>query len=264
MQRCERNSLVFYQFDSFSGEPMLSHGIFTRLGGVSEGHYSALNVGSTVGDNDAHVAENRRRMAGALSVRDDETRTVWQVHGAEVLVIEANSQQESPPVQADGIITKVRGIPLAMRFADCVPVVLYDPIHQAIGMAHAGWKGTLLGAGSATLRAMSAHFDTRAADVIAGIGPSIGPCCYKVGPEVVKGVEDVFGSGDGLVLRPENGGGPHLDLWEANARALRAVGVEQIEVAELCTSCNTHEFYSHRREQGKTGRFGALIMLRQD
>jgi polyphenol oxidase len=142
--------------------------------------------------------------------------------------------------------------------------VLYDPLHRAVGIAHAGWKGTLLGAGTSTLAAMSNRYGTRPDDVVAGIGPSIGPCCYEVGLEVVQGVEEAFTSSNNLIVPSTNGGGPHFDLWAANETSLREAGVEQIEVARLCTACNTHEFYSHRREHGNTGRFGVLVTLRGD
>jgi YfiH family protein len=264
MQRCEQNSLVYYQFETFVLHHLLNHGVFTRLGGFSEGPFSALNVGSTVGDNDAHVAKNRHLLARAMNVRDEDIRTVWQVHGAEVLAVDAETQSEWPPVQADGIVTNAVNVPLVMRFADCVPVLLYDPVQNAAGIAHAGWKGTLLGAGVTTLEAMSNHYGTHPEDVIAGIGPSIGPCCYEVGREVVYSVQEAFASAEQLIIPSVNGGGPHFDLWAANETALREAGIRHIEVAHICTACNTNEFYSHRREQGKTGRFGVLLTLRGD
>jgi polyphenol oxidase len=263
MHRCEQNTLAYYQFESFAATPLLDHGIFTRLGGVSEGAFSALNVGSTVGDQDAHVAENRRLLAAAMDVRDEDTRTVWQVHGADVHVVDADTAPVWPPVQADGLITNASNVPLVMRFADCVPVVLFDPVHHAIGIAHAGWKGTLLGAGASTLGEMSLRYGTRPEEVLAGIGPSIGPCCYEVGSEVVQGVREAF-PGEPNLISPSVTGGLHFDLWAANETALVAAGVRNIEVARICTSCNTHEFYSHRREQGQTGRFGVLMTLRED
>jgi len=261
MQRRCHHAVVYYQFERLAGHAGLVHGVFTRRGGVSAPPFDTLNVGSTVGDNLAHVRENRARMAAAMSVRDEETRTTWQVHGAEVLVVRAGEAPSWPPPKADGVVTADPGVPLVMRFADCVPLLLYDPVKRAIGLAHAGWRGTLAGAGPATVRAMAEAFGSRPQDIIAGIGPSIGPCCYEVGPEVVDAVQRVFHGAHNLILPSPNGGRPHLDLWAANERALRAAGVHQIEVSEMCTYCLRSEFYSHRREQGKTGRFGALIAL---
>lgn len=262
MHRRQHNNLVFYQFHSVSQYPALAHGVFTRRGGVSPPPYESLNIGSTVGDTLSNVVTNRTRMAEAMSIRDEETRTTWQVHGAEVLTVRQGDQQEWPPHKADGIITS-DPVPLVMRFADCVPIVLYDPVHGAVGLAHAGWRGTIAGAGPATVRAMSQHYGSRPSDIIAGIGPSIGPCCYEVGPEVIEGIEQAFGGKGGLVRSAEDGGGTHLDLWAANERSLREAGVEQIETAMICTSCRVGEFYSHRRERGTTGRFGAVIALRE-
>jgi len=261
MLRCEHHNLNFYQFESFTDYERLIHGVFTRQGGVSEGIYNSLNVGSTVGDDLNHVMENRRRIAKAMGVAEEATRTTWQVHGAEILAVDRDTPPQVPsPPQADGIITHGYNVPLVMRFADCVPLFLYDPVQNAIGVAHAGWKGTLLGVGPATVHAMIDHYGSKAEDIIAGIGPSIGPCCYEVGQEVVDGVKTTFGSTDELVTLPHNGG-PHLDLWKANEQSLRHVGVQKIEIAALCTSCNTDEFFSHRRERSKTGRFGVVLGL---
>lgn len=261
MQRSQSDQLLFYQFDALAAQPRLVHGVFTRKGGVSPAPYESLNVGSTVGDDLSHVQENRARMAQAMNVRDDDTRTTWQVHGADVLTVRQGDAQEWPPQKADGIIT-ADPVPLVMRFADCVPLVMYDPVRHVIGMAHAGWRGTIAGAGPATVRAMVEQFGSNPADLIAGIGPSIGPCCYEVGSEVVVEVKCAFADAPDLIHPASNGDGPHLDLWAANERALREAGVEHIEVAEMCTACRVDEFYSHRRERGKTGRFGVVLALR--
>jgi hypothetical protein len=165
------------------------------------------------------------------------------------------------PPQADGIITDAHDVPLVMRFADCVPVLLYDPVKRAIGLAHAGWRGTVAGIGPATVQAMVDTYGSRPADIVAGVGPSIGPCCYEVGPEVVAQVRETFGTTRGLVEPETEAHGPHLDLWEANRRALEKAGVQRIELSGLCTACHTHEFFSHRAEAGRTGRFGVILVL---
>jgi YfiH family protein len=263
VHRITQDGLVFYRFDRLAGMSGLEHGVFTRLGGVSSGPYESLNVGSTVGDEPANVQVNRARVAGTMGVRDADTRTTWQVHSADVLLIGGREPQDWPPPKADAIITDRVGVPLIMRFADCVPVVLYDPVRHALGLAHAGWRGTVTGIAPAAVEAMRDAFGCRPEDLIAGIGPAIGPCCYEVGPEVVAQVRDAFGDADSLIHRPSpNGRNPRFDLWEANRRALREAGIEQVEVAGMCTACNTHEFYSHRAEAGRTGRFGLLAVLR--
>ena len=216
-----------------------------------------------MGDDPAAVRENHRRIYAALGVPAAQVCTVWQVHGAEVIYAQRPRPDGRWLAQADGIITDRVGLALMMRFADCVPILFYDPAHRAIGLAHAGWRGTVLGAGVSTLRAMECAFGTRPQDVQAAIGPSIGPERYQVGEEVVQAVEEAFGTLDGLVRRAADGSA-YLDLWAANRRALRRAGVEQIEVAGLCTASRTDEFYSHRAENGRTGRFGVVMALQEE
>ncbi|MBN1313429.1 MAG: peptidoglycan editing factor PgeF [Anaerolineae bacterium] len=261
MRRTTHDGLVFYQFETLSDHSAINHGLFTRLGGISEAPFDTLNVGSTVGDDPARVRANRERMASAMAFSEPDTRTTWQVHGIDVLVARRDEVPVWPPPKADAIITAEHGVPLVMRFADCVPLLFFDPINRIAGLAHAGWRGTLSGIGPVTVQAMSETYGCRPQDIIVGIGPSIGPCCYEVGTEVVAEVQEAFGDAKHLVLPSTNGGGDRLDLWAANAQALRSAGVEQIEMACICTACNTHEFYSHRAEKGRTGRFGAVLKL---
>ena len=147
-----------------------------------------------------------------------------------------------------------------MRFADCTPILLYDPARHAAGIVHAGWRGTVQGAAPSAVRAMQEAFGSNPADIQAGIGPSIGPDHYQVGEEVVEAVRAAFGTVEGLINRAADGSA-YLDLWAANRLALERAGVGQLEVAGICTATNTGEFYSHRAEKGRTGRFGAVIAL---
>jgi hypothetical protein len=147
-----------------------------------------------------------------------------------------------------------------MRFADCAPILLYDPARHVAGIAHAGWRGTVSGAAVSALLTMQAAFGSRPADVQAGIGPCIGPDRYQVGAEVVEAVRQVFGQTEGLI-RYATDGSAYLDLWATNRLALERAGVTQIEVAGICTATHTDEFFSHRAEAGRTGRFGAVVAL---
>lgn len=261
MQRIVQDGLTYYQFKSLQG---VKHGVFTRLGGVSQRPFYSLNVGATVGDAPENVHRNRQRITHAMAVSEKSVRTSWMVHGADVLVIDDDTPEPSPPPQADGIITRRPGIALMMRFADCVPLLFYDPLQKVVGIAHAGWPGTLVGIGPATIQAMQGTFGCNPTDIIVGIGPSIGPCCYEVGPEVIQGVRSAFDGAADQLLKPGKGKRPHFDLWRANVVALRQAGVEQIEVAELCTACRADLFFSHRAERGQTGRFGAMIVLNNE
>ncbi len=264
MQRIQaENGVVYYRFEQWAEGAPLRHGVFTRLGGVSPAPWHTLNVGGTVGDAPAAVRENHRRIYAALGLSAAQMCTVWQVHGAETIY----AQQPRPDgrwlARADGLITDRPGLALMMRFADCVPILFYDPAHHATGLAHAGWRGTVLGAGVSTLHAMQRTFGTRPQDVQAAIGPSIGPQRYQVGEDVIQAVREAFGTTDELIRRAEDGSA-YLDLWAANHRALQDAGVTQIEVAGLCTASHTDEFYSHRAENGRTGRFGVVIALAEE
>ena len=261
MERKRENGLVYYQFEQLAQLDGVKHAVFTRRGGVSSPPFDSLNVGSTVGDDPNSVAANRVRMAEALGLREEDSQTTWQVHGAVVVTAAEGPPIGDLPPKADGIITDQADVPLVMRFADCVPLIFYDPVRRVVGLAHAGWRGTVAGIGPATVRAMAETYGSRPEDIFAGVGPSIGPCHYEVGPEVVAQVREAFGSTQGLVEAGTESHGPHLDLWEANRRALEKSGVRRIGVSGLCTACHTHEFFSHRAEAGRTGRFGAVIVM---
>jgi YfiH family protein len=157
-------------------------------------------------------------------------------------------------------MTDAPGVYLIMRYADCVPVLFFDPVRRAVGIAHAGWRGTLALVAQRTALAMVDQFGCAPANIRAAIGPSIGPCCYEVGDEVVAETRTVFGDEADSLLPP----GPrrrHLDLWAANRAQLHAIGLQHLETAEICTSCHVEDYFSHRAEAGRTGRFGAMIGL---
>lgn len=250
---------IYYQFEQWQNVPF-RHGIFTRHGGVSQTHYASLNVGGTVGDELSAVEENHRRMYRALQMMPEQTSTVWQVHGSDVVVSHGPLPQRKWLARADGMITNCPQVGLVMRFADCVPIMFYDPEHRAIGLAHAGWRGTVSQIVVRVVEAMENVYGTRRSELQTAIGPSIGPAHYQVGKEVVEAVEASFGTAKGLIRRAEDDSA-YLDLWTANERALRVAGILTVERADLCTATHTDEFYSHRAEKGHTGRFGAVMML---
>ncbi len=172
---------------------------------------------------------------------------------------------DQPHIKADAIITTTPGVTLFMRFADCVPIVIYDPIQRAIGLVHAGWQGTVEKIAQIAVQMMHDSCRSKPDDLIVGIGPSIGPHHYPVGNDVVERVKSAFGPDADRVLYPssEIEGEPKVkfDLWKANQLILEDIGVKNIEVAGICTACHLDDWYSHRAEKGRTGRFGALIGL---
>ncbi|MCC6187661.1 MAG: peptidoglycan editing factor PgeF [Anaerolineales bacterium] len=259
MRVVDANGIHIFQFESLEVGPV-AHGIFARHGGVSPEPYASLNLSVSTGDSRENVRENRTRAFRALARAPDTVADLWQVHSADVIVADTPNGPHDYKGKADGLITDRPGVTLFLRFADCVPILLYDPRRPAVGVVHAGWRGTLLKACAAAVQAMRESYGTRPSDIVAAIGPSIGPCHYAVGPEVVAATRVVFAEAEALLQRVN--GAYHLDLWQANAQALRAAGVEQVEVGEVCTACRRADFFSHRANGGRTGRFGALIGLR--
>lgn len=253
-----QDGIKYYTLDSFDWLG-IQHGFFTRSGGVSAPPWDTLNTAQTVGDTRENVIENRRRIFNALGRNVESIFDVWQVHSDIVLSTDAPRQLDQPHQKADGILTDRSEITLMMRFADCVPIMLFDTKNGAAGIVHAGWKGTLTRIAANAVEKMAAIYNTRPEDIIAGIGPSIGPDHYEVGDDVALYAKSVFNGFHDQVLRYESGK-PHLDLWRANAITLGLCGVRNIEVAGFCTACNTGEWFSHRGDQGRSGRFAALLV----
>jgi YfiH family protein len=254
----QAGELRLHSLDSLN-LPGVIHAAFTRRGGVSPSPWASLNLGGTVGDDRDRVLENKRRLLEAVGRSPDSLFEVWQVHSADVVHARAARGQE-PLQQADAVITDQPGVTLLMRFADCVPVFLIDPHKRAIGLAHAGWLGTVRQTVIHAVGAMARAFGSKAEDLIAGLGPSIGPDHYPVGPEVVEAVRRTLGPRADEALSSMNGE-VRLDLWHANRMLLESAGVSTIEVAGVCTACHLADWYSHRAEAGRTGRFGALLAL---
>lgn len=248
----------YFQFEHL-GEGLIQ-AIFTRRGGVSPEPWASLNLGSTVGDDLERVRENRRRVLATVGCAPASVYDVWQVHGVNVVIAEAPRPADVPHIKADVILTDKPGVTVMMRFADCVPILLHDPVQKVVGIAHAGWMGTVKGAVRFAVEALQQRFGSKLKDIRAGIGPSIGPDHYEVGPEVVEQVRQTFQE-NSTILLSKDAGRMKFDLWAANRLLLNQAGVNQVELAGLCTACHTEDWYSHRGEKGRTGRFGAIIAL---
>lgn len=256
------DQIKYFTFESFSALGV-RHAVFTRQGGVSQPPWDSLNMGLTVGDDPAAVMRNWV-LAFETVGRDEVTLSdSWLVHGSNVLVYEQPrpKAQKTPP-KADIILTDKPEVSLFMRYADCTPILLVDPVRRALGLAHAGWKGTVLKVAQRAVEAMIAQYGSRPQDLYAGIGPAIGPARYEVGPEVVAEVREAFGA-DAAELLPRFGTSTHFDLWRANWLSLEQAGVQHIELSGLCTVAQNEDWFSHRAEHGKTGRFGVLLALEE-
>jgi len=260
----QRAGLRVLAWPALDGYP-LDALVTTRDGGVSPGKYATLNLSFGVGDQPENVLENRRRAAAALGAGLGDLVFGSQVHGAVARVVTSADRGRGATVadagagEADALVTCDPGIVLGTLVADCVPILLYDPRAHVVGCVHAGWRGTVARVTDAALGAM-AGLGTRAADVIAGIGPAIGPDRYQVGEEVARAVRGCFGERAPQVIRPDGTGRWLCDLWSANRLLLREAGVpdHQIHVAAVPTGTR---FFSNRGAR-PCGRFGVLARLR--
>ncbi len=265
--KTEKGGIVTLSFPRLADPKAVKHAVSTRLGGVSPRPFRSLNLSYKVGDDPVNVEENRILLSYSLEMDFNRMAHINQVHGNKVLKVNlAHLPKSGEPLgDGDGLITSEPEIPLAIFVADCLPVFFYDPVHKAVGLAHAGWRGTANLVAACTLTAMVEAYGSRPAEVRVAFGPCIGPCCYEVGESVKNELEKVFPwSGEVLSKRGENKW--MLDLVEVNARHLVDLGMkpENLIRPNLCTIENIELFYSHRAEASArqaTGRIGAFIML---
>ncbi len=214
-------------------------------------------MGHTVGDDNAVVDANQAAVFRALSISAGQVVTAHQVHGCRATVVGRREGGQVIPA-TDALLTDDPETVLMLRFADCLPILFYDPRHGAVALAHAGWRGTMQNVAAATVRAMQIAYQTDPTELRVGFGPCIQICCYQVGEEVRDAAQRAFPASVPLFVRQPDGS-HHFDLLLANTWQLQQAGVSCFESAPFCTSCRVDEFYSHRREQGRTGRFAVLL-----
>ncbi len=269
-QLTRRGGVSFITFSGLGDDSALTHAVSTRLGGVSRGKVKGLNLSFKVGDDPLRVEENRILFMKTLGISGSNPATLKQVHGDGIRRILKGERLPNDGVlgEGDALVTDVPGVPLMILVADCMPIFFFDPVHRAVGLAHAGWRGTVNHMGPKTLLRMVEEFGTHPPDVKVALGPAIGSCCYEVGKDVAESFQSVFPCA-GDVLLPGGLDKHKLNLEEANARQIIEVGAvpENILRSGLCTIRWRDLFYSHRAEayaDQPTGRFGALIMLRNN
>ncbi len=278
MIQCSAERCEYLLFDQLSGVPGLAHAVFTRLRGYSAEPYRGLNLSFTTGDDPTVVQRNRETVIDTLGLPLVGARPV---HGANVVVVERSMAGESADsrkwighlrerlkrIEADAMLTDVPGFALCWAFGDCAPILLYDPRHRAIGLVHAGWRGTAAGVIRAAILAMAERYATQPGELYAGIGPAIGACCY----EVSGAVRAEFAANPFAHARAhfeerhtEAGTRLYLGIAESNYAQLLATGVlsAHIEHSGYCTGCRTDLFYSNRVEPWPSGRFAVALGLR--
>ena len=270
MRLVEKNGVPYFVFENLENTGLVRHGFSTRLGGVSEGCLSSMNLSFTRGDDPEKVRENFRRMGMAIGFETKDLVLSDQTHTTNVrLVTEADRgkgfDRERDYTDVDGLITDTPGLMLVTIYADCVPLYFVDPVHKAVGLSHSGWKGTVHRIGKVTLERMKEAFGTRPEDVRAAIGPSICQDCYEVSEDVAQAFMDEFADqlDDRLVYRKGNGK-YQLNLWNANERILLEAGIrpEHLSITNICTCCNHELLFSHRASHGQRGNLAAFLGLK--
>lgn len=275
MAGLERQTPGVVRMKEWAQFPWLRAGFSTRQGGDSSVYgEEELNLGWTPEDQPKTVADNRRRFVSAVTGEGSlELVTIRQIHGNVVCAVEADhgplAMEEGKAIlQGDGLMTSVKELLLGVQTADCTPVLVADTQERVVAAFHAGWRGTLAQIVEQGIAAMKLRYGSRSSDLIAAIGPAIGPCCFEVGPEVRSGFEEQFSCSPELFLQNGAQAGPqiHLDLFEANRRQLVDAGVaaDKISVVGECTACTRlsngrRKYFSHRSERGFTGRMLSVI-----
>ena len=240
-----------------------SHGFTTRLGGVSQGVLSSLNIGIHRGDQWENVLKNYEILGGALEFDVKNLVLSHQTHTDIVLKVGKEHlgaglfKPELP--ECDGLITNEPGVALAIFTADCTPILLHDPVTGAVGAVHAGWRGTAASIAGKAVEAMEKAFGTNPADLRAAIGPNIGVCCFETDADVPEALLEAFGDEARPFIFPK-GDKYYVNLKEVNALVLRRAGVRNIEISLDCTVCQCHRFWSHRVTKGHRGSQGAIIV----
>ncbi|WP_462331734.1 peptidoglycan editing factor PgeF [Schwartzia sp. (in: firmicutes)] len=249
--------------------PELVQAVSTRFGGVSKAPYDSLNLALHVGDDGSAVIENRKRFCGALGISFSALTTPEQIHGDKIVRVTADEigrgrmSYDDAIKGTDALMTDVPGVSLMLCYADCTPLMFFDPVKHVIAVAHGGWKGTHLGIAGKTISAMHEAYGCEPKNILAAIGPAIGPSCYEVGDEVAGKFSEAYPD-DAKYILSRQGEKYHLNLWEANRLQFIRAGIreENIDSAESCTQHNAQIFYSYRASGGKTGRIAALLSLK--
>ena len=271
MQVKENNGVTYLTYPSFEKFPDIVHCFSTRLGGVSQGIFSSMNLSFTRGDEEKAVKDNYRRLSAAVGFSLEDIVTSDQTHTTNVQLVGAEDRGKGVTrprtyKDVDGMITNVPGVVLCTFYADCVPLYFVDPVHKAVGLSHSGWRGTVGKIGKVTIEKMAEQFGSDPEEIFTAIGPSICQDCYEVSEDVIDMFRANFRESeyDRLFYAKENGKF-QLDLWKANELVLTDAGIrpEHLAVTNVCTCCNPELLFSHRASKGKRGNLAAFIALKE-
>ena len=266
----EEGGVPYLEYPLLSKTGVVNHGFSTRLGGVSEGYFSSMNLSFTRGDQEEAVRENFRRFTSAIGVRCEDLVFSKQTHTTNVRVVREEDRgtgftRELDYTDVDGLITNVPGICLVTFYADCVPLFFVDPVKKAIGLSHSGWRGTVGKIGKVTVDKMKKEYGCNPEDIYAAVGPSICQDCYEVSEDVIEKFKESFDQKhwEKFFYKKENGK-YQLDLWKANEIIFSEAGIlkEHMAITNVCTHCNSDVLYSHRTTGDKRGNLAAFLALK--
>ena len=269
MEFAEHNQqgLVYLTADGFTAAGGVAHGFSTRLGGVSQGIYASLNLGVNRGDDPAAVRENFSRFCAAVGAPADRTVFSAQVHGDVVRTVTTadvgKGIDRKVDYEADGLVTDIPGVTLTVFSADCLPILLYDPVRRVVAAIHAGWRGTALGIVTRAVEKMGAVYGCAPGDILAAIGPGISRCCFETHEDVPNAMTEAMGAAALKYIEVLPTGKFHVDLKGLNARRLEQAGLtpNHIAISEDCTACLPEKYWSHRGTRGERGSQAAMIAL---
>lgn len=262
-----RNGVTFFSSDGMDAAGGAAHGFSTRRGGVSEGMWESLNLGTARGDDPDHVRENYRRFFKAIGADGKRVAMTNQVHGGAVRCITTADVRADPydkvGYEADGLMTDLPGVALLVYSADCVPILFYDPVRRVAAAVHAGWRGTAAGIATTAVERMREVFGCRPADILAAIGPGIGPDCFETHEDVPNAMTAALSTAVLQHIKIKENGKFAVDLKGINAMRLEQAGLDpaHIAVSQICTSCDPGRFWSHRRLGTSRGSMAAAIQL---
>ena len=266
----EAGEVTYLTYPAFEKLEGIIHGFSTRLGGVSRGIYSSMNLSFTRGDEEEAVKENYRRIAQAIGFRTDDIVTSDQTHTANVRKVTEADRGKGITVprdyqDVDGMVTNVPGLVLTTFYADCVPLYFADPVKRVIGLSHSGWRGTVAKIGKVTVEKMKVEYGCHPEDILAAIGPSICQDCYEVSEDVIEEFKTAFaGEYQERLYYKKKNGKYQLNLWETNRLIFLEAGIPEanISMPGICTCCNPEFLFSHRASHGKRGNLAAFLGLK--
>lgn len=272
MKQNWKGELCYLTFPQFSELPSILHGFSTRLGGVSEGACSTMNLSFERGDQEERVRENFRRIAAAIGFQTGDMVFSRQTHTTNIRVVTEKDRGKgfAKPMDyddVDGLMTNVPGLVLVTFYADCVPLYFVDPVHRAVALVHSGWRGTVGKIGLRAVEMMNRFYGSKPEELTAAIGPSICSECYEVSEDVADQFAQTFGApGTERILRSKGNKKYQLDLWTANEIVLQEAGIrrEHLTTAEICTCCQHQVLFSHRATNGRRGNLAAFLGIKQE